>query len=214
LGYTIQEENQRENMNLNNDLQNYCFLLTAKGEESNTAADSGKEKRGMAVVDFQGNFIEGLNSFTDVPIAIEKGCICSVLRSDLSYSGEQASEFNGGDYVAVASLGKPQVSYFQWGNKKSSVSHLQETVSCMTTDQSGRYMFVGTQRGMVYVWEVLTGELLFVNQFHFQKITKLVVTANSQYLVSVGDDGSCKVWQLYQMLDIGSSSNSSINPFR
>lgn len=135
------------------------------------------------------------------------------------------SQYTPGDYIVVAQSLKPLLHVYQWG-KPQPLYHIstQEINTCVTSDASGNFLFTGTKKGYVYVWHVVTGELLTVWQAHFQTVNQLLVTQNQQFLISVSEDGMCKVWDLAQILDTNlftaaslkmtASNQRTIIPFR
>lgn len=63
-----------------------------------------------------------------------------------------------------------------------------------------RFLCVGTAKGHVYCWCLLTGALLKIFKAHLQKINAMCFTGDGSALVTGSDDCSVKVWKLSEMV--------------
>jgi WD40 repeat protein len=224
---TFREMNRNFNP-LHDCFQDYALLVTSSSDGS--AGTGG----GMTLLDVYGNNAVGSSSESATAFKsshtssssciVDKNCICSVSNSSLSSSGfkggESGSRTLAGDYLVVSQSNKPLVHLYE--SNKNGFNHatyqcaVQEIITAVTSDPSGFFLFGGSKKGSLYVWNVFTGELLFVGFLHYQRITKLLITVDSQYLVSSSDDSVLKVWHLYQFLDVscGSNKKQSSTPYR
>jgi WD40 repeat protein len=212
---------------VNDKFQEYALFVTSS---SDGCAGSGG---GMTFLDLYGNTAGSSSTLvTDLKSSssssssyiVDKNCICSVSNSSLSSTGFKGGDYGSGtltgDYLVVPQANKPIVHLYE--SNKSSFNHanyqcaVQEIITAVTSDSSGFFLFGGSKKGYLYVWNVFTGELLYVGPLHYQRITKLVVTADSQYLLSSSDDTVLKVWHVYQFLDviIGSNKKQASSPYR
>jgi WD40 repeat protein len=128
-----------------------------------------------------------------------KNCLATIAHDTVSFAG---SGLYQSDYIAIASVDKPMIALYQRG-KASSLYQcpMQEIVTSLTSDVCGLYLFSGTKKGFIYIHDIRSGELIVSWQAHFKAVTKLYVTADSQYLISAGEDGLCRVWNTCQILD-------------
>lgn len=196
------------------DFQNYCLIIS---NNHDSRAISGQiEQPGVVTLDLLGNKLAllGVNCDSYNTGSLDHNCIATASNLSSSYSGVQHSHGRCGDYFVVSHKNKPQVSIYEWGKHAPIFScHTQEIISSLSMDSAGQYLFAGTKRGLLYIWNLYSGELLGQYQIHFQNITKLICTQDSQFLVSSSDDGSCKLWKLYELIDI-SHSGSALLPYR
>lgn len=154
----------------------------------------------------------------------KKNCVALIGRDGSSFSGISTHQ---GDYLAVAQAEKPAVVLYQRG--KSSPLYqcpMQEIVNCLTTDTTGTYLYSGTRKGYIYIHDLRTGELITTWQAHLKGISKLLLSGDGQFLVSVGDDGLGRCWNIPTIVDSAltnqhgllkvnkSNDNRLLTPFR
>lgn len=156
----------------------------------------------------------------------------SARRNSVTLIGKDSSAFSGmspyqTDYIAAAQSEKPSIALFQRG-KSSPLFQcpMQEIVNCLTTDVAGTFLISGTRRGYIYIHDVRSGDLLYLWQGHLKAVSKLQCSADGQFLVSVGEDGLGRAWNLAQVLDPAltmqsgllkshkSNDNKLLTPFR
>lgn len=154
----------------------------------------------------------------------KKNGVALIGRDGAAFSGISTHQ---GDYLAVAQAEKPALVLYQRG-KSSPLFQcpMQEIVNCLTTDIMGTYLYSGTRKGFVYVHDIRTGELVTMWQAHLKAVTKLQLTGDSQFLVSVGEDGLGRCWNVPSILDPAltqqhgllkaqkSNENRLLSPFR
>ena len=173
---------------------------------------SSKDAPGMGVINpNNGTFV--CTSFKNC--IADAGTLCSIGGGSSSYSGIG----NGGDFIAVAQSKKPAINVWHWG--KSQVHHqchVQEIATALASDSLGQYLIAGTRKGWVYIWDFSTGELLSLFQAHFKAVTRVKVSKNRLFCVTVSEDGMGKSWQLEKLVDVSDSSRgisqSSVKPYR
>jgi pre-rRNA-processing protein IPI3 len=185
-------------------MKDLLFLVTTKKDAQ------GQSGTMVAVDDNEGNLAVAHNMAFKSCVADEAGTVTTLISQNRShFSG--VSHFSSGDYLAVAQASKPLIHIYQWG-KPQPLYHIatQEILSSLTSDPSGEYLYGGSRKGYIYVWHVVSGELLTVWQAHFQSVNRLIITDNGHYLISGSDDGAVKVWNIAQILDATIVTSSSL----
>ncbi|KAF6002469.1 Pre-rRNA-processing protein ipi3 [Cyanidiococcus yangmingshanensis] len=108
---------------------------------------------------------------------------------------------------------------------------LEENVTALVCSYGGRWLAVGTQRGLGYLWDLLNGALLVPRQrdefdarpeassppfrdapaWQIQPlaVTVLQFTPDDQFLVAGGEDGSVSIWALHELF-----TGNTHRPFR
>lgn len=78
--------------------------------------------------------------------------------------------------------------------------HLPEKMGPITTTACGTYCFAGAVSGKVYVWSIVSGALLSVWDAHYKAVSCLILTLDSSFLLSAGEDGLIHAWPLADLL--------------
>lgn len=174
---------------------------------------SNKDACGLGVVDVAtGSMV--CNNFKNC--IADSGALCSIGSSSSSYSGQGSS----GDFIAVAQAKKPVIHIWQWGKPQVAFQcHVQEIVTCLASDISGTFLLGGTKKGWIYCWNIGTGELLNIWQAHFKSVTRLQLSKNGQFCVSVSEDGMGRAWDMAKVLDLSErirnpTGKQSVTPYR
>lgn len=181
---------------------------------------SNKDASGMALFDLE-TFtpISNINSQSNKKAGLFKSCVTDtwcltpVGLNSASFSGSYSS----GDFIAVSQSQKPIIQFYEWNKSTSYIqSHLQEINTSLTSDELGYYLFAGTKNGVIYIWDTSSGQLVSSFKAHFKAINKIKVSFNSQYLISVSEDGISRIWDLPAILDSSNEYNTakSIHPYR
>jgi WD40 repeat protein len=69
-------------------------------------------------------------------------------------------------------------------------------ISYATFSIDGKLMAAGTERGMVYVWELPKGTLLFSMRGHKGKVLFLIFSGDSEFLASTSMDRTARIWDV------------------
>jgi pre-rRNA-processing protein IPI3 len=144
---------------------------------------------------------------------VDAGTMCKIAFSASSYSGSGSC----GDFLAMAQSGKTSINIYQWGKPQVHMQcHTQEIVTALCSDPlHGNFLIGGTKRGWIYVWDVSTGALVRLWQAHFKSVKKLLITKNSQYCISVSEEGMAKAFDLTRCLEIDDlSRNNTLSPYK
>lgn len=145
-------------------------------------------------------------------ICDEKG-ICLLGKSQSSFEGSGCS----GDYIAAATSQKTSINIWQWSKPQVHIQcHTQEIITVLSSNQTGSYVFGGTKRGFIYLWDVSSGELLKSWHAHFKSVTQIVVDHSDRFCISASEDGMVRVWDICDLVDSFAQSRAKKNivPFR
>lgn len=73
------------------------------------------------------------------------------------------------------------------------------------------YLLVGgTKTGKVYIWELLSGNLVFAKDFHYQAVTKVKFSECGTFIVSCSEDSRCMVFKTVDL--ISTNSEETVKP--
>lgn len=135
----------------------------------------------------------------------------SFRQADCNRYASKISGIGNGEKLFVASETKALINVYVWG--KESVDQrmpIPEPLSCLDvvhlpvseSESKGipnyRVPWLlagGSKSGKVYVWELLTGNLVFVKDVHYQAINVLKFSPCGNFLVSGGDDSRCIIYK-------------------
>lgn len=173
--------------------------------------NSSKEnlKSGVAIVDFTGNIVNFDSEISNV----EKNCFSFISRGSCSSGGIVSQGFSCGDFLVVSTPNKPNLGLFQLGKSRQLYTcPTQEIITALSQDSSGQFIFGGTKKGTLYVWNIFGGDLICSVQIHFQKVNKLYITSDNQFLISASNDSTVRIWFLHELLE-SSLEESTILPF-
>lgn len=152
---------------------------------------------GMRVVDINTGLVHPGYTFKHSCIA-DTGAIANIGFGSSSYSGHGTC----GDFIAVSQSNKPLIHIYQWGKAQVHAQcHMQEIVTALSCDSTGAFLFGGTKNGWMYCWDLSSGELLATWQAHFKGITKLSVSKDNVFCISVAEDGLGRAWDWTQLID-------------
>lgn len=110
-----------------------------------------------------------------------------------------------GDIVAVCNAKNSewdigQIDLWNWRTGERPVEALecegQIYPGAMEFSPDGRFIAAGTVNGLMIVWEVSTGKRLFRARQHSERIWTLKFSSDSQRLLTCGEDGAVKVYEL------------------
>ncbi len=166
------------------------------------------------------------------PTSLRTTAVRSGFSTSISYRSKTTAF---GSFVAtkkhllVFQSGKPVLNVYIKG--KDSVEQTiflpASLTYCIITgdenDDNDGFLIAGDTAGKLYIWNLLTGELINVILAHYQKLTCLAKTQDSSIIISGSEDSRCCVWRLIDLIsnsdidsnsDVDSSSNSNIKPFK
>jgi len=93
-----------------------------------------------------------------------------------------------------------QIDLWNWRTGERPVEALecegQIYPGAMEFSPDGRFIAAGTVNGLMIVWEVSTGKRLFRARQHSERIWTLAFSSDSQRLLTCGEDGAVKVYEL------------------
>jgi pre-rRNA-processing protein IPI3 len=76
----------------------------------------------------------------------------------------------------------------------------------------GRFISAGGLSGKLYIWDVLSGELLRSWDGHYKLVSAIVFSPCGSAIVSGGHDGMIHVWSLPSCIDIAAASDLTVSP--
>lgn len=73
-------------------------------------------------------------------------------------------------------------------------------------------LVAGSITGKLYVWELNSGNLLYNRSVHYQKINKIALSNNNNYIVTTSDDARVLVFRTLDIITAHQSQNFNIKP--
>lgn len=102
---------------------------------------------------------------------------------------------------------RPGVQIYSWKTAQARVkSSTTEKLTAVAVSHDGLYCAAGTPSGKIYMWDMVSGELLKVWDAHYKAISALSFTHDDAFLVTCGDDALVSVWLMGNVLSHTSSS--------
>lgn len=89
-------------------------------------------------------------------------------------------------------------------------SGVAEKINCVTITSDGLFLVGGGLSGIIYVWDIVSGNLLRFWNGHYKSITSLQFCYNDTYLISSSDDSLICIWELSSILNI---TQNEVRPF-
>lgn len=89
-------------------------------------------------------------------------------------------------------------------------SGIAEKLNCVTITYDGLFLVGGGLSGIIYIWDITSGNLLRFWNGHYKSITSLQFCANDTYLISSSDDSLICIWELSSILNL---TQNEIKPF-
>jgi pre-rRNA-processing protein IPI3 len=146
----------------------------------------------------------------------DKNCMVMIGKSSSSYSGDGSC----GDYIFSSQCNKPLINSWHWTKPQvHDRYHIQEIITALATDSSGTFLVGGSKRGYLFVWDIISGELLRTFQCHYKAVTCILFDKTDSLMVTSSEDGIIRVWEWYQFIEaqIGNTStrrSDNISPYR
>ena len=111
------------------------------------------------------------------------------------------------DFI-VASV-TSRITRFLPNKNLGSVYSTHAPVRCLASSPDGTY-YVGGVRERVHVWDSATGNQVCVLSQHYQSVSAVVFSPDSNYLISGGEDGIILVWKFSLVVSAGYMSQFSL----
>lgn len=106
-----------------------------------------------------------------------------------------------GSGLAVAQNDKAVVNVYRWHRESIDQKLIvPEKLDTLCSSHNGTWLAGGSASGKIYVWEVASGNLLFVKEAHLRDVTVMTFSADDLFLVTGSNDTSVKVWSIVDAL--------------
>lgn len=92
-------------------------------------------------------------------------------------------------------------------------SGIAEKLNCVAITYDGLFLVGGGFSGIIYIWDIASGNLLRFWNGHYKSITSLHFCSNDTYLISSSDDSLICVWELSSILNITQNEIKPLNVF-
>lgn len=115
----------------------------------------------------------------------------------------------GEDYIIGAVAKQPLLRVWTVSKMRKEESGkfiVPGVVSALAVSSCGFYCVAGI-KDSIYIWQVITGELLKVISRHYQDVSCLKFTGDDSRVLSGGKDGHVLVWILAEMISINKHKN-------
>eukprot|EP00976_Prorocentrum_cordatum_P074877 1181684-Prorocentrum_minimum.AAC.4 len=109
----------------------------------------------------------------------------------------------GREHLVTAQLGKGSLHF--WSLQKEGMLHrsfTSEGISVVRASHDGHLCVAGGVSGMIYVWEVASGKLLYSWAAHYKKVTAVAFTDDDSLLLTASEDTVVSTWSLLALLDV------------
>lgn len=171
-----------------------------------------KEAYGLCVCDLTGSL---QHVPFKAPVAAGHG-IALIPGHTSGYSGVSGTNH---DHIIIAQQDKPVLSIFQYGKSAGILQcPMQEIITTLALDYTGNILILGTKKGFLYSYMMRTGVLVGIWQGHLKGVNKVVLSSlGGDYLVSAGDDGLVRVWDMASVMQSSTSNsagNKQMTPYR
>ncbi|KAI5738742.1 hypothetical protein M8J77_010618 [Diaphorina citri] len=107
----------------------------------------------------------------------------------------------GNDYVLGVEKGKPMIQAWPVNSQEKAQLRLicPGRISSMQASPDAAYIAVSIETKL-HVWQISSGRLLATASSHYQPITIVKWSADSNFIVTGGEDGTICVWQLSRLI--------------
>nr|AEE61804.1 unknown [Dendroctonus ponderosae] len=112
-----------------------------------------------------------------------------------------------GDYILTAEAAKPLLHVWPLNSQeidKNIRLVLPGAVTCLAVCPQNHYLVVGISTKL-YIWQLNSGKLLSIQQRHYQPISCVEISSDSEYVIVGGDDGLLVVYFLADLVSINHS---------
>ncbi|KAG5518789.1 hypothetical protein PMAC_002760 [Pneumocystis sp. 'macacae'] len=97
----------------------------------------------------------------------------------------------------------PIIHIYSW--QKESICqkmYVPETLSSFAVSHDVCWAVGGTIKGKIYIWQISSGNLVFVHNAHYQKITAIAFTTDDMFFLTGSEDSSLCLWRLLDVVDL------------
>lgn len=131
-------------------------------------------------------------------------------QNNSSFKGISLSE----KYIFSNQKEKPIIHLYIW--QKESIHQkiiIPEPLSAFTVSHNVYWAAGGTSQGRLYFWQISSGNLMFVHNAHYQKITAITFTMNDTFFLTGSEDGSLCLWRISDIVDLNAQKDA-IHPVK
>lgn len=89
-----------------------------------------------------------------------------------------------------------------------------EQLSIIRATSNASFILAGASSGMLYIWEVGSGNLIHVCKAHYRALTALAITPDDGFVITGGDDALIHVWRLIDLVSFTNQPLSEISTKR
>ena len=121
-----------------------------------------------------------------------------------------------GGFVLCADRERSFVHAWSWRKEQPRYRcQAPERITCLTCSADGAHCVGGGSSGKLYLWQVGTGQLLFMWDAHFKSATSLSMALCDGYLLSAGADAIIFAWSFADLLRCAHDRRGAPpNPYR
>ncbi|KTW28903.1 hypothetical protein T552_01531 [Pneumocystis carinii B80] len=130
------------------------------------------------------------------------------------YTGSQIMKFKQNDcclrgvfitenYVFCSQREKPILHIYCW--EKESIYQkmvIPEILTAFAVSHDVYWAVGGTIQGKIYVWQITSGNLMFVHEAHYQKIAAITFVMDDGFFLTGSEDCYLCLWSLSDILDL------------
>lgn len=156
----------------------------------------------------------------------------SFRQADCHRNGAVFTGIGPGERAFVASRDKALVQVYLWGKESidqrlpvpeplnclqlipmnKPVQTQQEPNSTLPSYRIPWLLVGGSKSGKLYVWELLTGNLVFAKDIHYQAINSIGVSKCGTFVATTSDDSRCLVFQTVDLVSLY-NNDVSVKPY-
>jgi len=108
--------------------------------------------------------------------------------------------------------GKSAVHFYKWGKEQVSLAcSLAEVLRSFAMTPDGVFALGGSESGVLYVWDVASGELLRSHKAHYRSLCALTLSSDGGFVITGGDDALVHVWNIATLVDQG-NQGAAVKP--
>ncbi|KAG4301786.1 hypothetical protein PCK1_001762 [Pneumocystis canis] len=107
------------------------------------------------------------------------------------------------NYIFSNQKEKPIIHVYIW--QKENIYQkifLPETLSVFTISHDTYWAAGGTSQGKLYLWQISSGNLMFVHNAHYQKITAITFVIHDTFFLTGSEDSTLCLWKLSDIVDL------------
>ncbi|EGV64231.1 Pre-rRNA-processing protein ipi3 [Yamadazyma tenuis] len=152
-------------------------------------------------------------------------------NADCAKNGAAFTGVGIGEKAFIASPNKALINVYSFG--KDGIDQrmpVPEQVNCLAvlkmntspSDQSLNkpsyrtpwLLAAGSKTGKVYIWDILSGELIFAKDVHYQSITKIAFSKCGTFLITGSEDSRCLIFKTIELVSIfNKDHDTNVKPY-